>query len=392
MTQTSAPTGPLSGIIVIDLTRVLAGPYCTMVLADLGARVIKVEVPEIGDDSRQIGPFIKDQSAYFMGLNRGKESIALNLKQPKDRAILEALLEQADVIVENYRPGTMEKLGYGWDTLHARYPHLIYAAASGFGHSGPYMKKPAYDMVVQAMGGIMSVTGQPNSPPTRVGSSVGDITAGMFTAIGVNAALYDRATTGEARKVDVAMLDSQVAILENAIARYTATGEIPGPIGSRHPSIAPFQVYESSDGYVVIAAGNDVLFHHLCDAIELPNLKEDTRFLTNNNRVEHVEELTQALEERLLTQTTTHWIDLFEEAGIPTGPINNVAQALSDPQIIARNMVVQSEHPIAGTVRMAGNPIKISGFEDPTTRKAAPLLDQDREEILKLAETGRSSK
>ncbi|MBV1885785.1 MAG: CoA transferase, partial [Parvibaculaceae bacterium] len=374
------------------LTRVLAGPYCTMILADLGARVIKVEVPEIGDDSRQIGPFIKDQSAYFMGLNRGKESIALNLKQPKDRAILEALFEKADVIVENYRPGTMEKLGYGWDTLHARYPQLIYAAASGFGHSGPYMKKPAYDMVVQAMGGIMSVTGQPDSPPTRVGSSVGDITAGMFTAVGVNAALYDRATTGEARKVDVAMLDSQVAILENAIARYTATGDIPGPIGSRHPSIAPFQVYESSDGYVVIAAGNDALFHHLCDTLELPDLKTDPHFLTNNDRVENVAELTQLLEVRLVTQTTTHWIALLEEAGIPTGPINNVAQALSDPQILARKMVVQSNHPIAGTVRMAGNPIKISGFEDPTTRKAAPLLDQDREEILQLAEASLSKK
>lgn len=392
MTQASAPSGPLSGITVIDLTRVLAGPYCTMILADLGARVIKVEVPEIGDDSRQIGPFIKDQSAYFMGLNRGKESIALNLKQPKDRAILEALLEKADVIVENYRPGTMEKLGYGWDTLHARYPQLIYAAASGFGHSGPYMKKPAYDMVVQAMGGIMSVTGQPESPPTRVGSSVGDITAGMFTAVGVNAALYDRATTGEARKVDVAMLDSQVAILENAIARYTATGDIPGPIGSRHPSIAPFQVYESSDGYVVIAAGNDALFHHLCDTLEVPDLKTDPHFQTNNDRVENVAELTQLLEVRLVTQSTAHWIALLEEAGIPTGPINNVAQALSDPQILARKMVVQSDHPIAGTVRMAGNPIKISGFEDPTTRKAAPLLDQNREEILQLAEANPSNK
>lgn len=392
MTHPNAPTGPLSGITVIDLTRVLAGPYCTMILADLGARVIKVEVPEIGDDSRHIGPFIKDQSAYFMGLNRGKESIALNLKQPKDRAVLEALLEKADVIVENYRPGTMEKLGYGWDTLHARYPHLIYAAASGFGHSGPYMKKPAYDMVVQAMGGIMSVTGHPDSPPTRVGSSVGDITAGMFTAIGVNAALYDRATTGEARKIDVAMLDSQVAILENAIARYTATGEIPGPIGSRHPSIAPFQVYTSSDGYVVIAAGNDVLFHHLCDTLEIPALKTDPRFLTNNNRVENVEALTQELEAKLLAQSTKHWIKLLDEAGIPTGPINNVAQALSDPQILARNMVVESDHPVAGTVRMAGNPIKISGYEDPPTRKAAPLLDQDREDILKFAQTAPSDK
>lgn len=392
MTQTHTPKGLLTGITVIDLTRVLAGPYCTMILADLGARVIKVEVPEIGDDSRHIGPFIKEQSAYFMGLNRGKESIALNLKQPKDRAILEGLLEQADVVVENYRPGTMEKLGYGWDSLHERFPHLIYAAASGFGHSGPYMEKPAYDMVVQAMGGIMSVTGQPDTPPTRVGSSVGDITAGLFTAIGVNAALYDRATTGQARKIDVAMLDSQVAILENAIARYTATGDIPGPIGSRHPSIAPFQVYTSANGYVVVAAGNDVLFHRLCDTLELPALKTDPRFLTNNDRVENVTDLTQALEVPLMTQSTEHWIALLEKNGIPTGPINNVAQALSDPQVLARNMVVQSNHPIAGTVRMAGNPIKISGIEDPTTRKAAPLLDQDRDAIIKFAKAGQPDK
>jgi CoA:oxalate CoA-transferase len=221
------PAGPLNGITVIDLTRVLAGPYCTMLLSDLGARVIKVEVPEVGDDSRHIGPFLKDKSAYFMSINRGKESIALDLKAEHDRNIFEVLLERGDVLVENFRPGTMEKLGFGYETLKQRYPKLIYAAASGFGDSGPYRTRAAYDMVVQGMGGIMSITGHPDGPPTRVGTSVGDITAGLFTAVAVNAALYHRAMTGEGQKIDVAMLDCQIAILENAIARYFATGTIP---------------------------------------------------------------------------------------------------------------------------------------------------------------------
>ena len=242
------PKGPLTGITVIDLTRVLAGPYCTMVLADLGARVIKVEQPGTGDDSRAFGPFLKGRSAYFLSLNRGKESIALDLKKAEDKAVFEQLLERADVVVENFRPGTMEKLGYGFDTLHEKYPRLIYAAASGFGHTGPYSKRAAYDMVVQAMGGLMSVTGTPGAEPVRVGTSIGDITAGLFTAIGVNGALFHRATTGEALKVDVAMLDCQVAILENAIARYAATGEVAGPIGARHPSITPFSAFKAADG------------------------------------------------------------------------------------------------------------------------------------------------
>ena len=250
--------GPLTGITVIDLTRVLAGPYCTMVLADLGARVIKVEPPERGDDARHIGPFLdRDdgdggdggdggrKSAYFMSLNRGKQSIALDLKAEADRGIFDALLARADVLVENYRPGVMDKLGYGWAALHQRHPRLIYAAASGFGQTGPYARRAAYDMVVQAMGGIMSVTGHPGGPPTRVGSSIGDITAGLFTAIGVNAALYHRERTGRGTMIDVAMLDGQIAILENAIARYQATGTAPGPLGARHPSITPFAAFRA---------------------------------------------------------------------------------------------------------------------------------------------------
>ena len=261
--------GPLTGITVIDLTRVLAGPYCTMMLAELGARVIKVEEPGVGDISRSIGPFVKGKSAYFMSLNRDKESIALNLKADADRAVFEQLLDQADVLVENFRPGTMEKLGYGWDTLQARWPSLIFAAASGFGQTGPYAKRPAYDMVVQGMGGVMSLTGHPGGPPTRVGSSIGDLAAGMFAAAGINAALFERTRTGKGAMIDIGMLDCQVALLENAIVRYTTTGDIPGPLGARHPSIAPFAAFTSADGHIIVACGTGCMATG-CPAIGCP--------------------------------------------------------------------------------------------------------------------------
>jgi CoA:oxalate CoA-transferase len=377
------PRGPLTGITVVDLTRVLAGPYCTMVLADLGARVIKVETPKTGDDSRAFGPFLKGQSAYFGSLNRGKESIALDLKKDSDKAIFEKLLARADVVVENYRPGTMEKLGFGWETLHANYPRLIYAAASGFGHTGPYSKRAAYDMVVQAMGGIMSVTGHAGQPPVRVGSSIGDITAGLFTAIGVNAALLHRANTGEAIKVDVAMLDCQVAILENAIARYAATGEVAGPIGARHPSITPFAAFEAKDAWFVIAAGNDALFQKVCDVVGSPGLSKDARFKTNALRTENQAALAQLLGEQFAKKPAEHWLNAFDDAGVPTGPINKVDQVLADPHVRSRNMVVTATDPETGPLTMAGNPIKLSTFADPDTRVAAPRLDANRTAILK---------
>jgi len=380
--DTARPTGPLSGITVVDLTRVLAGPYCTMVMADLGARVIKVEQPGSGDDSRAFGPFLKGVSAYFLSLNRGKESIALDLKTPPDRAIFESLLAQADVLVENYRPGTMEKLGYGWETLHPRYPRLIYAAASGFGHTGPYAKRAAYDMVVQAMGGIMSITGHPGQPPVRVGTSIGDITAGLFATIGVNAALLHRATTGEAIKVDVAMLDCQLAILENAISRYAATGEVAGPIGARHPSITPFAGFEAKDGWMVIAAGNDNLFQKLCQTIEAPRLAADSRFVTNALRTENWAPLFDEMGRALKRRPVAEWLARLDAAGVPCGPINTIDKVLADPHVRARNMVVTANDPATGPLMMAGNPIKLSGFADPDVRRPAPALDADRARIL----------
>jgi CoA:oxalate CoA-transferase len=379
----AARTGPLSGVTVVDVSRILAGPYATLMMAELGARVIKVEAPETGDDARHYGPFINGKSAYFQSVNRGKESIALNLKQDADRAIFEQLLETADAVVENFRPGTMEKLGYGWEDLHAKYPRLIYTSASGFGHSGPDMKRPAYDMVVQGMGGIMSVTGHPDSPPTRIGMSIGDIGSGLYAAIGLISALYDRAITGEARKVDIGMFDCQLALLENAAMRYFVTGKAPGPLGARHPIITPFEAFETKDGHIIIAAGNDNLFKKLADGIGKPEWKTDPRFLTNDLRAQHVDLLKSELETILHTAPTEHWMAVMDAAGIPAGPINDIGQAIEYPQTAARNMVVTVEDPITGPMKVVGNPIKVSGYEDPTTRKPAPNLDETRDEILR---------
>jgi CoA:oxalate CoA-transferase len=370
-------TGPLQGVRVVDLTRVRAGPYCTMLLADLGADVVKVERPGVGDDSRHIGPFVNAVSAYFASLNRGKRSVALDLQQPEDRATLDELLADADVLVENFRPGTMEKLGYGWDDLHPRFPKLIYAAVSGFGHTGPLSPRPAYDMVVQAMGGVMSITGQPDGPPTRVGTSIGDVTAGLFTAVGVCSALYDRAMTGEATKIDVAMLDCQVAILENAIARYAATGDVPGPLGARHPSITPFAVFAAADGHLVIAAGNDRIFRRMCTVIGCEPAAEDPRFASNALRTEHHAELEAVIEAALAHADVDTWLERLEAADIPCGPINDVAAVLAHPQVQARNMVVTAADERLQGMAMAGNPIKSSRHPDPPTRGAVPDLGGD---------------
>ena len=300
--------GPLKNLLVVDLTRVLVGPYCTMILSDLGARVIKVEAPEIGDDSRKFGPFIENYSAYFMSLNRGKESIALNLKNDDDKKIFEKILSKADILVENFKPGTLEKWGYGWKEVNKKYPKLIYASASGFGQTGPLRELPAYDMVVQGMGGLMSVTGQPNTEPTRVGTSIGDITAGLFTTIGINAALYDRQKTGKGTFIDVSMLDCQIAILENAIARYLAKNEIPEPMGSRHPSITPFEAFKTKDNYIIIAAGNDKLFKSLCNVLQIQEISTDERFSTNSLRSENADHLKKILEEKLSLKKTDEWV------------------------------------------------------------------------------------
>ncbi|MBI9043615.1 MAG: CoA transferase [Anaerolineaceae bacterium] len=373
----------LENIRILDLTRVLAGPFATMVLADLGAEIIKVEIPGKGDDSRQFPPYIAGESAYFMSLNRNKRSITLNLKKEEGKKLFLKMIKNVDVVVENYRPGTMEKLGLGYETLRKVNPRLIYAAASGFGHTGPYSKRPAYDAVVQAMGGVMSITSATEGgPPTRVGTSMGDITAGLFTAVGILSALVYRQESGLGQKVDVAMLDSQVAVLENAIARYIASGTAPAPTGNRHPSIVPFEPFETSDGQIMIAVGNDVLWQKFCMAIDQPELAEDPRFTSNPLRNENYPALFSLISNIIKNKPTTVWQQILDDQGIPNGPINTIDKVLNDPQIKAREMIVEIEHPVAGIMKMPGVPIKMS--ETPgSVRFPAPVLGEHTESILK---------
>ena len=375
--------GPLKNILVLDLTRVLVGPYCTMILSDLGARVIKIEAPKVGDDSRKFGPFVKDNSAYFMSLNRGKESIALNLKDTNDKKIFLNILKKADVLVENFKPGTLDKWGFGWKDMCKKFPKLIYASASGFGQTGPLKELPAYDMVVQGMGGLMSVTGQPNSEPTRVGTSIGDITAALFTSIGINSALFNREKTGKGMFIDVSMLDCQIAILENAIARYLSKKEIPQPMGSRHPSIAPFEAFKTKDSYIIIAAGNDKLFEKLCHSLDMKEEVKNEKFKTNALRCQNMDDLKSKMEDKLKFYNTKEWTKKLEKDKIPCGPIFNIKDAVENPQIKARNMIVDTYHETVGNFKTAGNPIKMSSYEDSLKRGNVPNLDGDREKIIK---------
>jgi len=373
---------PFEKLKILDLTRVLAGPYASMMLADFGADVIKIETPDVGDDSRGFGPFVGKESAYFMSLNRGKRSMTLNLKLPAAQELFRDLVKKSDVVLENYRPGTMEKFGLGYEELCKINPRLIYAACSGFGHSGPYMEKAAYDVIVQGMGGIMSITGQEGSEPTRVGASVGDITAGLFTVIGLVTALYTRTISGRGQKVDVAMLDCQVAILENAISRYLVTGNVPGPIGNRHSSITPFEAFQAKDGYIIIAVGNDRLWAKFCNLVKREDLIGDERFVNNAQRTKNQKQLKAVLDGIFPGKTVDGWIEALEAEGIPCGPINTVDRIMEDPQIKARDMILEIEHPVAGKLKMPGLPIKLS--ETPgAVLHPAPLLGQHTDEILK---------
>jgi len=371
----------LEGLRVLDLTRVLAGPYATMVLADLGADVIKVELPGVGDDARHYGPYIDGESAYFLSLNRNKRSITLNLKSPHGQRVFRDLVPLVDILVENFRPGTLDRLGLGYETLRDLNPRLIYAASSGFGRTGPYSPRPAYDAVIQAMGGLMSITGQADGEPTRVGTSVADITAGLFAIIGILSALTARERTGQGQVVDVAMLDCQVAILENAIARYSVTGEVPRPQGNRHPSIVPFEPFETHDGQLMVAAGNDTLWRRLCEVLERPELAEDPRFSTNPLRVTNYADLRPLLAEVFRGQTTAAWQTRLDAAGIPISPINTVADVMEHPQVLAREMLVQLNHPVAGKMTVPGIPVKLSDTPG-ALRTAAPTLGQHTEEVL----------
>ncbi|WP_289058907.1 CaiB/BaiF CoA-transferase family protein [uncultured Mesotoga sp.] len=370
---------PLEGISVLDLTRVLAGPFCTMLLCDMGANVVKVERPEGGDDSRSFSPFVGDDSAYFMSINRGKKSITLNLKTVEGKKLLERLIERFDVLVENFRPGVFERLGFPVQRLREINPRLIYTCSSGFGHSGPMSYRTAYDLIIQGLSGMMSITGPDENSPTKVGSSIADIFCGTFACIGILAALHSRNLTGKGQKVDVAMLDSMVSVLENAIARYAATGEPPVPIGNRHPSIAPFASFKTLDGIINIAVGNDVLWEKFCKAIGRPEMCDDPKFVNNPARVRNLEELMEILGGELEKRTSDEWLGVFGKLDIPSGKINNIADIFEDEQIRAREMIVEVPHR-CGNVKMPGVPIKFS--DTPASIAGpAPLLGEHNREV-----------
>jgi crotonobetainyl-CoA:carnitine CoA-transferase CaiB-like acyl-CoA transferase len=355
--------GPLSDVRILDLTWVLSGPYASMVLCDLGADVIKVERPPWGDIARTTGPHINGESVYFMSINRGKRSITLDLKADRGKEIFLRLVEGVDVVMENFTPGTMDGLGLGYEALKQRNPRLIYAATSGFGQTGPDKAKPALDIIVQGMGGVMSITGEPGGPPVRPGLSLGDIAAGLFTAVGILSALHERERSGRGQMVDISMLDCQVAILENAFARYFATGQVPGPIGTRHPAATPFQAFPTKDGYIVIALawGVENQWELFCATIDRVELVNDPRFAMSGDRTTHHAELEPILNEALRKKTTAEWLALLEPLQIPCGPLQNIAQVAEHSQISAREMLKPVENPRMGrTLRLPDTPVKLS--------------------------------
>ncbi len=354
-----------------------------MQLADLGARVIKVESIEGGDDSRSFGPFYKNVSTYFTSLNRGKESIQLNLKDKKDKNIFLQLIKKADVLVENYRPGTMDKLGLKKNKLFKENPRLVYASCSGFGQTGEMSSKPAYDLIVQALGGIMSLTGHENQSPVRVGTSIGDITAGLFTTIGIQSALIKRNNTNKGSYIDISMLDCQVAILENAVSRYFCEKKIPKKLGSRHPSIAPFECYKCKDDFIALAAGNNNLFKKLCESLSSQDILKLKLFKTNDLRLKNADKLKNMLEKILSKRKSSYWISKISSYGVPVSKLNDIKGILENPQILRRKMVVDVNYNKHLKIKVAGNPIKISNFKDKGFRKPAPTLNQNRKKILR---------
>ena len=374
---------PLDGLTVVDFTRVLSGPYCTMLLADMGARVIKIEHPEKGDDTRGWGPpFVGEESAYFLSINRNKESLTLDLKKPGAGAIVDGLLQRADVLVENFRPGTMERLSLGYEALATKYPRLIYCSISGFGRTGPRRAQAGYDAVVQAEGGLMSITGDAQGPAFRLGVAISDIVSGMFAAQGIAMALYARERTGRGQLVDVGMLDSTAALLTYQAGICLATGAPPQRLGNRHPTIVPYETFAVADGDVVIAVGNDEQWRRFCDVAELDEIGRDARFRTNRLRVENYELLRPLLAQRLSARRRDDWLKDFRAAGVPCGAVRDVQEVLADPQLAEREMVTSVEHATLGALQVLGIPIKLSDTPG-AVRTAPPTLGQHTDAILR---------
>ena len=386
--------GPLSHVRVLDLSRVLAGPWAGQNLADLGAEVIKVERPKVGDDSRAFGPpWVKDKegrdtkdSAYFTSANRGKKSVTVNVAKPAGQALIRALARECDVLIENYKHGDLARYGLGYDDLHGVNPRLIYCSVTGFGQTGPYRERPGYDFMIQGMGGMMSVTGEPDGAPgggpQRAGVPIADIITGMYASIAICAALANRAQTGKGQHLDLALLDSQIALLAYQNTNYFSTGVPPKRIGNLHPNIVPYQPFRSSDGEVIVACGNDNLFRKFCEAAGHPGMAVDPRFVTNGKRVENRAELTRLIQEIFGRKTTAEWLELLESAGVPNGPINNIAQVFEEPQVRAREVKIELDHAAAGKLPLVSSPMRFSETQL-EYNLAPPLLGEHTEEVLR---------
>ncbi len=374
--------GALEGVTVVDLTRVLAGPYCSMMLADMGANIIKIEKPGVGDDSRAHFPHVNGESVYYINLNRNKRSMTLDLKAPEGKEIFRRLIQKADIVLENYRPGVMERLGLGYEELKKINPGLVYGCVSGFGHYGPYKDRAGYDIIGQAMGGLMSTTGWPDGQPTRSGTAISDVMGGISLAVGVLAAYISKEKTGVGQMVDVSLVDSVVSALEIINQIYLITNRVPGRIGNRYEASFPYDSFTAKDGMLVIGAGNDKLFNLMCEAMNLNELPQDERFYTNLKRVEHHAELKLIMEEWLKEHTVAETVDLLLSKGVPAGPIYSIDQVVADPHIaVAREMFVQTEHPVAGKLTITGNQVKLS--ETPVQfKRTAPTLGQHTKELL----------
>ena len=382
--------GPLQGVRVLDLSRVLAGPWAGQNLADLGAEVIKIERPGVGDDSRAFGPpWIKDRqgrdtkdSAYFTSANRGKKSVTVNLSSREGQDLVRQLAAKSDVLIENYKFGDLARYGLGYEDLYAINPRLIYCSVTGFGQTGPYRERPGYDFMIQGMGGMMSVTGEPGAEPQRAGVPIADIITGMYASIAICAALAHRATSGKGQHLDLALLDSQVALLAYQNTNFFATGKPPRRIGNLHPNIVPYQPFRCADGEVILACGNDNLYRRFCEAAGCPELANDARFATNGKRVENRDELKRLLDVIFAKRTKKEWGELLDAAGVPNGPINDIAQVFAEPQVQARGVRIEVEHPVAGRLPMVASPMRFSATPI-EHRTPPPRLGEHTDAVLK---------
>jgi len=373
---------PLEGIRVLDFSRLIAGPYCTMLLGDMGAEVIKVEQPGKGDDSRAFGPpFINGESVYFFSFNRNKKSITINLKTEEGKDIIRELIKKSDILVENFRPGYMEKIGFGFDDVHKLNPGLIYTSVSGYGHTGPDKFRPGYDVVAQGMGGLMSLTGDPDGPPYKVGTSLADIMGAIYAFQGTLLALIARQRDGKGQRVDVSLLDGQVSLLTYQAGIYFSTGKSPTRKGNQHPTISPYETFKASDEYINIGVGNDKFWHVFCELVSLKDIEYDQRFATNPKRVENRDELFPIIQKIIQEKTAEEWLKLFDEHGIPSGPILSVDKVLTHPQVLARDMVVEIPHRKAGNIKLTGIPVKLSDTPG-SVKLPPPLLGEHNEEIF----------